>query len=141
MDKNIEPERSCKSCNVGSIIDVFYWQAAISSWNENGDKTSIINGLRENKPTPKFARVFLADFIEGNAKRKPILKVAQLKSRNRFIRGNYEQLFKKHKEERKDGAQILKGETPASLAISGLSKIYDLSEETIKGIVKRKNLR
>lgn len=138
MEKNLKTEHSCESCNVGNIVDVLYWQAAINSWNENGDKAFIIEGLKENKPIPKFARDFLADFIEGKAKRKSILKKAQLQNRNRFIRGNYERFFNKFKEEKRAGIQIPRGETPASLAISALSEIYDLSEESINSIVRRK---
>jgi hypothetical protein len=133
MNKKVKP---CEECSYGTGADVLYWQAAINSWHEYGNKQPIIEGLRFQRPIPPFARDFIADFLEGKLKRKPTLKKNRDITRNLFIKSGYRSLCITFKEAKRKG--LLKhGETPADLAIAELADIYGLSESTIRGILFR----
>lgn len=133
MNKKLQP---CEECPCGTGIDILYWKAAISSYHEYGNKQSIIEGLRLQRPMPPFARDFIADFIEGKIKRRPILKKSHEITRNSFIKSGYRSLCGTFKEAKQKG--LLKhGQTPSDLAIEELADIYGLSRDTIRGILFR----
>jgi hypothetical protein len=133
MNKKVQP---CEECPSGMDIDVLYWHAAITSWHETGNKLSIIDGLRKQRPIPPFARNFIAEILEGKAKRKPTLEKSRKITRNSFVKSGYRSLCVTFKEAKRKG--LLKhGETPADLAIAELADIYGLSESTIRGILFR----
>jgi len=56
---------NCKNCELANGIHSLYWQAALNSFHETGNKSYILNGLRDGIPMPLFARDFLANFIDG----------------------------------------------------------------------------
>jgi hypothetical protein len=128
--------KTCGDCDIALLTDLLFWDAAYNSWNETGNKSYIIEGLRNNRPIPHWAREFIADIIEDKTKpRQPILEKANNERRNLFIKNGYifyKDYFKKKK------SFLHRGETPRSAAIAELANIYDLKESYIRDIIYEK---
>lgn len=120
----------------GTVADIFYWKAAITTWNETGDMTHITDGLRNQKPIPPFARDFIADLLQKKAKRNPRHKSIAITRRNQFIRAHYKDFLKRFKTLKKQG-KLLDGWSAQDAAEWEVADIYGLSVDTIQSITRR----
>lgn len=123
--------------DAGTVADIFFWKAAITAWNETGDKSHIIEGLRNQRPIPPFAREFVADLMEGTVKREPRREKVRIASRNRFIQGHYARLLPHFKTMKKQG-KLLAGWSAQDAAEWEVADMYGLSVSTIQSITRRK---
>lgn len=121
----------------GTNADIFFWQAAINTWHETGDKSHIIEGLRNQRPIPPFARDFIADILEGRIKRNPRQERISLNRRNQFIRGHYK-TFLQHFKVLKRQEKLLAGWSAQDAAEWEVANMYGLKVSTIQSITRRK---
>jgi hypothetical protein len=122
----------------GTNADIFFWQATINTWHETGDKSNIIEGLRNQRPIPPFAREFIADLLQKKAKRNPRQKSIAITRRNQFIRAHYKDFLKHFKTLKRQG-KLLAGWSAQNAAEWEVADIYGLSVPTVQSITRRKS--